>query len=203
LEKQHYMMCLVVFRVSEIKCVSRELFIGSAGNLEGGAEGFEVFLGIAGGLDEEMDAEGIGLDFLVFFKRFADGDEGEAEDLAGGEIHFGWDAHIVAQNTYGEALLGGLSFEGDAGKDQEIGFADLVVGVIRRDGVRAADGGDEGLGEVAGEGHGAGEDAGLKGFADFRGDLVVVRAVEAEGFVDGQDGDGGGSCEEGEKEKDG
>lgn len=197
------MLCFVVFRVSEIKCGGWELFIGSAGNLEGGAQRFEVLLGIAGSLDEKMDAEGIGLDCLVFFEGFADGDEGEAENLAGGEVHVGRDTQIEAVDADGEAMLGSLGFEGDAGEDEEIGFADLVVGVIGGDGVRAADGGDERFGEVAGEGHGAGEDAGLEGFADFRGNFVVIRAVKAEGFVNGQDSDGGGSCEEWEHEKHG
>lgn len=191
----------MILWVSKVKCGTASLLIGSAGDLEGRAEGFEVLLGVTGGGDEDMDAQGGGLDFLVFFQGSADGDDGEAEDLAGGEVDFRRDVEVLAEDADREAIFGGYGFQSDAGEDEEIGFADSVVGIVAGDRVRRADRGDEGFGKIAGECHRAGEDTGLEGFADFGGDFVVVCAVETERFVDGENRNGGGTCEEGEHEQ--
>jgi hypothetical protein len=201
LEKQLYVVFCGILGFRNKLCVE-ELFTGCPGDLKAGAERFQVLLGLSGRFDEEVDAERFGLDFLVFLQCSANGDKSEPEDLAGREIDFLRNAHIEAVDSYGEALFRGLGIEGDPGEDEQIGFRDLVVCIVGRYGVGAAYGSDEGFGEVACEGHGAWEDAGLDGFSDFRRDFIVVRAVEAEGFVDGKDSDGGGSCEEGEEEQD-
>lgn len=162
-----------------------------------------MLLGVSGGLHKQVDAERVGLDLLVFLQGSADGDDGQPKDLACGEVDFRGDFQVLAKDADGESFLCGLGLQGDAAQYEQVGLADLVIGIVAGDGVRGADGCDEGLREIAGERHGAGQHAGLQGFADLAGDFIIVRSVEAQRFMDREHRDRGCFHKEGEAEQEG
>lgn len=127
---------------------------------------------------------------LVGFQSLVDGEQGQLQDLAAGEVNVIGNADLADVDADNE-LVAFLErgFDADIAEHQKVGFLDFVVGVVARDFVWRPDGRHQGFRKCSRQGHGTGKDCGLKGFSCDIRHVVTIGAVKADWLVNLHDRD--------------